>query len=246
MGVPAAVVSSSRQGDPERPLWETARAAHGLHGASPETANQGGCVQLLPGGPMAGERSIWSWSWYLYLGTMGTLIIAQFLQPPTELSGGWLLVGIYVAATLSFSGILLFGWHPDADYPHSRHRVHAFWLWAYATAPAVLNATYFYRWGTSPAVSGLIYVLTFLFFTTLTFGDLPLYGGAGKEALNLSMRRNRLSSEYPFDGRVIEGVEVCVVCLTALVPEDQYCWRCASPVRFGVPVRNWLGRPRTV
>lgn len=185
----------------------------------------------------------WRWARYLHLGFVAALVLVYFVQPPSEWPPGTLVVLVYVAA-ISFSGILILGLLlPDIEYPYSRHRERAFFLWVLVSVPAFLNGLYFSRWGSSLVAAIATYILTFVLFTLFTLGDLPLYGGAGKEGVELQRRLEILSRNGNFGGRTFRRVEACGTCLTGLVDEDQHCWRCNAPVREGAPVKDWLGRP---
>ena len=81
---------------------------------------------------------------------------------------------------------------------------------------------------------------------------MALYGGAYQEYVEIMKRRDRSSKLKPDergypdcnDSTYVSFGEVCNTCLSAVLPEDNACWRCGETIRWRKRhTDNWTTKP---
>ncbi|MHA2063691.1 MAG: hypothetical protein ACXABY_04830 [Candidatus Thorarchaeota archaeon] len=170
------------------------------------------------------------------------LFILLFID--TDKAGLPRMIAVFTVlmAGIGASTLNVVGWSRNVMYPYPRHKQKAAVLWVYGSGVALLIGTHSYI-GEFPWYSQvLIYVLSFVYLTTLTFGILPYYGGAYQEYWEIDDRKRRASRIKPDDrelparndGTLVSFEEVCGTCLSALMPDDGECWRCGEIVRVEI------------
>lgn len=185
----------------------------------------------------------------VYAVAIVSLLTLAIVSPPENLPEKGTLAVMVMMSALTLCSILHVGWVRRVEYPFPNHRRKALILWAYATPITALITVISLQDPGPPWVGPVVYVLSFFLLTTMTFGILPRYGGAYSEYWELERRRGRVgaSSGIIVEARVhrdntIESVsEVCRTCLTAVLPDDEKCWRCGSIVRWQTRFRKeWI------
>jgi hypothetical protein len=175
-----------------------------------------------------------------YVAAVVPLLVLAMVSLPESVPPKGAIAAAFLVCALILCAVLHVGWFRHVDYPYPIHRRKAIVLWTYATPIAVLVAMLSLQDPGPPWVQPVVYLLTFFLLTTITFGILPGYGGAYNEYWELEQRRGRVrgsekriaETRFYSDSTIESVAEVCQTCLSAVLPEDETCWRCGNTIRW--------------
>ncbi len=182
----------------------------------------------------------------------GVLIFAMValfgLEPGSPVVSTDVALIAAVGFSLLLSTILLIGWKPSIGYPFSSHRAKAMRLWLLSTPPTLLAGYQTVRLQAALPTQIAVYVLMFVQLTTVTFGHFPWVGGAFKEYPAVEERALKIRRGEGKEGRPYESGDrvlpfhgaLCEDCLTAIMPDDDSCWRCSAVVRWQAIRRKFM------
>jgi len=184
-----------------------------------------------------------------YVSLVVGLAIVSSVDLPAEMPIETALSAVLVLS-VGISTVLVVGWYWGAGFPWQRYRRKALVLWLYGLPPGLLVFAILSRHPELPWWAAIVLpVGLFIALTTLTFGNLPGYGGAWRDWFEFSRIKEALREQQEIPKRNSDAVfrfegELCKECLTPLLPGTVRCAGCGDIVRGDVLLREqWVRHP---